>query len=119
MVERYGRIRQDERVTVPYIVYEGEQARNERTFKRLVIALIITIMLLFATNALWLAAWMQYDYVGEETTETTETKDVLVNADNGVANYVSHNGYIVNGKHLTDNDNEDDQTPVESAEEGR
>lgn len=109
----------EEKNSVPYIVYEGEQARHERTVKRLVITLIITIMLLFATNVLWLNAWMQYDYVGEETTETTETKDVLVNADNGVANYVGHNGDIVNGEHKSDNDNNDGQTPVESAEEGR
>ena len=104
---------------VPYIVYDEEQARNERNIKRLVIALIISICLIFATNALWLYSWLQYDYVGEETTETTETKDVLVNADNGVANYVGHNGDIVNGEHKSDNDNNDGQTPVESAEEGR
>ena len=109
----------DGKATVPYIVYEGEQARNERTFKRLIIALIVTILLLFATNVVWLCAWMQYDYVGEETTETTETKDVLVNADNGVANYVGHNGDIVNGEHKSNNDNNDGQTPIESAEEGR
>lgn len=52
---------QDERVSVPYIVYEGEQARNERTFKRLIIALIITIMLLFATNALWIGYMIGFD----------------------------------------------------------
>jgi len=109
----------DGKATVPYIVYEGEQTRNERTFKRLIIALIVTILLLFATNVVWLYCWFQYDYVGEETTETTETKDVLVNADNGVANYVGHNGDIVNGEHKSDNDNNDGQTPVESAEEGR
>lgn len=109
----------EEKNSVPYIVYEGEQARNERNTKRLVIALIVTILLLFATNVVWLYAWMQYDYVGEETTETTETKDVLVNADNGVANYVGHNGDIVNGEHKSDNDNNDGQAQVKSAEEGR
>lgn len=105
----------DGKATVPYIVYEGEQARNERTFKRLIIALIISILIIFASNVIWIYAWLQYDYVSEET---TETKDVLVNADNGVANYVGHNGDIVNGKHQSD-DNNNSQTPVESAEEGR
>jgi hypothetical protein len=105
----------DDKVVVPYIVYEGEQVRNERNIKRLVIALVITIMLLFATNALWLSAWLQYDYVGEETLETTKTKDVLVNADNGTANYVGHDGDIVNGK---DHGNDDIQASS-SAEEGR
>ena len=52
---------------VPYIVHESAMARNERTIKRLVIALIIAVVLLFAGNAAWLYAWMQYDYVSEET----------------------------------------------------
>jgi hypothetical protein len=52
---------------VPYIVHESAQARNERTVKRLVIALIVAIVLIFASNAIWLYAWMQYDYESEET----------------------------------------------------
>ena len=47
---------------VPYIVFEGEQARNERHIKRLWIALIILITLMFASNAIWLYAWTLYDY---------------------------------------------------------
>ena len=31
---------------VPYIVFEGEQARHERTVRRLVIALLISIALI-------------------------------------------------------------------------
>lgn len=58
--------------TVPYIVYEGEQARNERNIKRLVTALIIAIVLIFASNAAWLYAWMQYDYLYESTTYSYE-----------------------------------------------
>lgn len=107
----------DDKVVVPYIVYEGEQVRNERNIKRLVIALVITIMLLFATNALWLSAWLQYDYVGKETLETTETKDVLVNADNGTANYVGHDGDIVNGEHQGDNDSNETEGQDESPQE--
>lgn len=53
--------------TVPYIVYEGEQARNERTTKRLITALIIAVVVTLATNALWLYAWMQYDFVYEDS----------------------------------------------------
>lgn len=41
-------------VSVPYFVYEGEQTRNERHIRRLVIALVVTILLLFASNALWI-----------------------------------------------------------------
>ena len=53
-------------MTVPYIVFEGTQARNERMVKRLVITIIVAIALLFISNAAWLYAWMQYDYVSED-----------------------------------------------------
>ena len=47
---------------IPYIVYEQSETRHERTIKRLVFALIIAIILMFASNGLWLYCWMQYDY---------------------------------------------------------
>lgn len=59
---------------VPYIVYEGAMAVSERHIKRLIVALIICIILLFASNVLWLYEWCQYDYVDEIET-TTYTQD--------------------------------------------
>ena len=53
---------------VPYLVYEATQARHERTIKRVVIALIIAIILIFVSNAIWLWAWTQYDYTSTDTT---------------------------------------------------
>lgn len=53
-------------VQIPYIVYEGTQARNERTTKRLIVVIILTITLLFVSNGLWLYAWMQYDYTSTD-----------------------------------------------------
>lgn len=73
---------------VPYIVHESAMARNERAIKRLVVALIVAIALMFASNAFWLLAWMQYDYTGEET---------VVEALDGIANYIGNDGEIVNG----------------------
>lgn len=52
----------EEKNTVPYLIHEGCLARDERVIKRLVIALILTIVLMFASNGIWLYAWMQYDY---------------------------------------------------------
>lgn len=50
--------------------------RLDKINHRLVIVLIITIILLFVSNAAWLYAWMQYDYESETTTtETTYTQD--------------------------------------------
>ena len=56
--------------SIPYVVYESAQTKNERTVKRLVVALIIAISFIFISNAIWLWAWMQYDYVGVEDTIT-------------------------------------------------
>lgn len=52
---------------VPYIVYEGAEVRAERHIKRLIVALILTVVLLFASNALWLYEWCQYDYSSTST----------------------------------------------------
>lgn len=76
---------------IPYIAYEATQARNERTVRRITVALIIAIFLMFVSNAIWLYAWMQYDYV---TTETT----VDVNSKTGPANYIGNDGDIYNGQ---------------------
>lgn len=75
---------------VPYIVYEGTIARFERTIRRLIIVLAVTILLLFASNALWIYEWNQYDY-----------SDVTVDSqDGGNANYMGAgaSGVINNGE---------------------
>lgn len=56
----------DDMQQIPYIAYEAEQARNERHIKRLIVALIISIALIFASNAIWLWAWCRYDYSSED-----------------------------------------------------
>jgi hypothetical protein len=64
----------------------------ERQVKRGWIALIVAVCLLFASNAAWLYAWMQYDYTSEEVI-------VDVNSDDGGnANYIGNDGDIVNGE---------------------
>ena len=76
--------------SVPYIVHESSMARMERQVKRGWIALIVTVCLLFASNAAWLYAWCQYDYSSEEI--------VTVDGKDGVANYIGNDGDIVNGE---------------------
>ena len=77
---------------VPYIVYEGEQARNERTIRRLTIVIVLCLILSFLSNAIWLYEWTQYDYVSE----STET--VTVDGKDGTANYIGNDGNITNGE---------------------
>lgn len=84
--------------TVSYYVHEGILARNERTIKRLIIALVIAFVLIFASNGLWLWAWSQYDYVStDSTTTTTDSSFVNIDSKDGVANYIGNNGDITNG----------------------
>jgi hypothetical protein len=73
---------------IPFYAYEYTMASFERTIKRLVVALILTIVFLFATNVIWLYEWNQYDYA-----------DVTVDSqDGGNANYLNAgaNGAIRN-----------------------
>lgn len=79
--------------SVPYVVHEGILSRMERSNKRMLIALIIAVTLLFASNALWLYEWTQYDYCGDTT-----SKDVTLESKDGIANYIGNNGDINNGK---------------------
>ena len=73
---------------VPYIVHEADMARMERILRRITFALIMAIVLLFSSNALWLYQWMQYDYV---------TETVMVDAGaTGFANYIGNDGKIFN-----------------------
>lgn len=72
---------------VPYIVHETAMARNERNVKRMIIAIIMAIVLLFVSNALWLWVWMQYDY---------ESYEVTADGDSN-ANYIGQDGTIYNG----------------------
>lgn len=49
--------------SVPYIAHESSMARMERQIKRLWIALIVCIALIFASNAGWLIYESQYETV--------------------------------------------------------
>lgn len=66
-----------ERKDVPYIVYENEMYRHERTVKRLLIVLAIACFMIVFTNTAWLYVFSQYDF------ETYE-----VSSEEGNANYV-------------------------------
>lgn len=52
--------------SVPYIVYESAQARHERSSKRMLVALVISIVLLFVSNLVWIWYINQYDFANYE-----------------------------------------------------
>lgn len=72
---------------VPYIVHEGEVARLERTIKKLFVIVIVLIAVLFASNALWLHAWNQYDYDDEAISYEQDGNGTnVIGTDNEVTN---------------------------------
>ena len=80
--------------TVPYFIHEGMMVRNERTVKRLIIALIIAVVLVFASNAAWLYCWMQYDY----STDGVQTVTTVDSEGDGIANYTGGDGGVIYGE---------------------
>lgn len=79
---------------IPYIAYDMAQARNERHIKRMIVALIVAVALMFATNIAWLCVWNSYEFYGE-----TYTEEVSVDSgDGGNANYIGNDGDITNGE---------------------
>ena len=73
--------------SVPYIVHESSMARMERQIKRLWIAVIVAVCLLFASSAIFAYAWLQYDYGSYEITSDGDSN----------ANYIGQDGNIYNG----------------------
>lgn len=80
-----------EPLTIPYAAHESQMSRNERSIKRLVIALIVAIGLMFASNAIWLWAWTSYDYTGEETVITQDGEGLNIYGDRNITDYGTDN----------------------------
>ena len=88
----------EEQMTVPYIVHESAMARSERHIKRLVIALIVSVVMIAVTNIAWLILWNSYEYVGDATTYSQDGEGVNIIGDEN--------------KYESD-DNKEDQIPQE------
>ena len=56
---------------IPYIAFEAEMARHERTIKRLLVALVVSIALVFISNIAWLWFFNQFDYSTDTVTQGT------------------------------------------------
>ena len=80
--------------------FERMQAKDERNDKSRNVIIILLIVLLVLTNAMWLIAWNQYDYVTDDYSIDLQAEG------NSNANYIGHNGDINNGS--KDNSTEKD-----------
>lgn len=80
----------NDNIMMSRIAFERMQAKDERNDMWRNIIIILLIVLLVASNGMWLWAWNQYDYYSE---------DVYVeNDDGGNANYIGQDGNIYNGE---------------------
>ena len=77
-------------LTVPFVVYESATEKADRQQRRLVGIIVVLIALLFLTNALWIVAWNNYDYVDDYSVDVDA-------GDGGNANYIGNDGDIYNG----------------------
>lgn len=89
--------------SVPYVVHESTVARMERIIKRQWIALIVAIALIFASNAIWIYCWMQYDY-------TSTTEEIIYQQDGQGTNIIGNSNEVDNGSE-SDDTQENTNTP--------
>ncbi len=83
---------------VPYAVHESAMARQERTIRRLWILLLVLVVLLVGTNALWI--WYESQF--EDVTTMIEQDN-----ESGYNNFIGNDGDIYNGE-TKNNDQEED-----------
>ena len=74
-------------VTVPYVVHEATVARQERHIKRMWIALIVAVAMLFASNMGWLIYQSQFDTFSYDYTQDGNGNNII-----GNDNEVDYNG---------------------------
>lgn len=63
---------EDKDITVPYIAFEGELARSERTIHRLWVLVIVAVVALLISNIAWILYTAQFEYYTETVTEVTQ-----------------------------------------------
>ena len=87
--------------TVPYVAHQSAAARQERQIRRMWIVVLVLIGALIGTNL----AWIIYENSFEEVAAIEE---IIVDAEDGNANYIGQDGNIYNGE---DNSKEENQNP--------
>ena len=88
----------NDNIIMSRIAFERMQSKDERNDRWRNIIIILLIILLVLTNAMWLVAWNSYDYVdGYVEIDTGEGGD---------ANYIGDDGDIMYGESNSTQENE-------------
>lgn len=88
----------NDNIIMSRIAFERMQAKDERNDRWRNITIVLLIILLVVTNAMWLVAWNQYDYVEDYT---------QVDSGEGDINYIGNDGDINNGADNSKNTKQD------------
>ena len=70
---------------VPRATHESDMDRADRANKRLFVALIVVVILWFATIGAGLLAWLSYDYCSEVATYTQDGEGLNIIGDRNTA----------------------------------
>ena len=89
MAENYN----DDKIVMSRYAFERMQTKDERNDLWRNRIIVLLIILLVATNALWLYYWNQYDYV-----DSNDYSVELDSGDGGDANYIGNDGEINYGE---------------------
>lgn len=77
---------EEKMMTVPYIAHQSAAARQERQIRRMWIALIVAIALMFFTNMIWVGVFSSYDYSSEEYIYTQDGEGTNIIGDSNNVN---------------------------------
>jgi len=94
----------NDNIIMSRIAFERMQSKDEKNDHWRNIIILTLIILLVVTNAMWLVAWHQYDYVDDYSVD--------MSADDGSnANYIGNDGDIYNG-----GEDNSTQNPIEDTQ---
>lgn len=78
---------EEKMMTVPYVAHQSAVARQERQIRRMWIALIVSVCMLFASNMGWLLYESQFDTYSYDYTQDGNGNNII-----GNDNEVDYNG---------------------------
>ena len=81
---------ENDNVVMSRIAFERMQAKDERNDLWRNIIILVLIILLVVTNAMWLVAWNQYDYVDEYEVEAQQDGEGINIVGGGNVDYGSN-----------------------------
>lgn len=87
---------ENEQIVMSKYAFERMQTKDEKNDRWRNVTIIILIVLLVVTNAMWLIAWNQYDYVDDYSIEAEQDGEGINILGGGDVNYGAENNNTQN-----------------------